>query len=102
MALIRGLGGLFPCPRCLVPKEKLSKIDVPYELRTAESTRETFLAARNAPTKAQEEAIVKKKSLRMVKVQFPNTANILYLSDVFLEFPPSTLLFGPLCCIIIR
>lgn len=36
MALIRGLGGLYPCPRCLVPKDQQLLLAISWPKRCAQ------------------------------------------------------------------
>ncbi len=65
MCLIRGLGGLGPCPVCLVPKGTLSDLKTRYPDRTASATQE--LVTKIEPA-AQKEDVLKKHGLRRVNV----------------------------------
>ena len=67
MCLIRGLGGLCPCPRCLIPKEDLAAPKI-GELRTAEHTCAILNQVEEAPTKAEKEEIVKEFGMRPLLV----------------------------------
>ena len=67
MALIRGLRGLCPCPKCLVPRDKLSDLSHNHELRTAQGIQGIFEKARNLGATARDE-IFKKAGLRDIKV----------------------------------
>jgi hypothetical protein len=68
MNLIRGLGGLFPCPKCLVPKALLSDLGLKFSLRTAEMTRMFHDAASSQKTAKASEFIYKSVSMRPVDV----------------------------------
>jgi len=68
MALIRGAKGHFPCPICLIPREKLSDLSISYPLRTTETMRAVYETANEANTAAEKEIILKGSSLRDVKV----------------------------------
>jgi hypothetical protein len=71
MALIRGLRGLCPCPKCHVPKDKLSDLTQKHKLRTARGTQNIFESAVGLGATAWEE-IFKKHSLRDIKVSLGN------------------------------
>lgn len=68
MALIRGYRGLFPCPVCLVPAEKLADTNLVFARRTAKDAKMLIKRASKASTKAQKEEILKSQSLRDVQV----------------------------------
>lgn len=67
MALIRGLKGLCPCPKCLIPQDKLSDFTQKYDLRTAESTQKSFEEAKSLGVTAKQE-FLKQYGLRNVAV----------------------------------
>jgi hypothetical protein len=67
MSLIRGLKGLCPCPKCLIPQDKLSDFTEKYDLRTQESTQNIFQEARDLGATAKDE-FLKKYGLRDVQV----------------------------------
>lgn len=69
MALIRGLRGLCPCPKCLVPKDELSDLSKTYEIRTTEATMQILTEARTKNATDKEDAL-KKHGLRDVNVSF--------------------------------
>ncbi|KAK0434530.1 uncharacterized protein EV420DRAFT_1623783 [Desarmillaria tabescens] len=50
MVLIRGVNGDAPCPICLVPKLEQYNLEMEYELRTSERTREILQRARGLRT----------------------------------------------------
>ncbi|THV00958.1 hypothetical protein K435DRAFT_818161 [Dendrothele bispora CBS 962.96] len=64
MALIRGLGGLCPCPKCLVPQDKLSDLSNTFELRSPENTHKVFQKVNLCSTQAEKEDLLKQVSLR--------------------------------------
>lgn len=81
MALIRGLHGLCPCPKCFVPNDKLSE-PTNAELRTAAHAHEQLQIANAKPSKTEKEKILKKFSMRPVSactflLTFPRKADIL-------------------------
>jgi len=67
MALIRGLRGLCPCPKCLIPHDKLSDLSQKYELYTARTTQDIFKSAAGLKAAARDD-IFKKHGLRDIKV----------------------------------
>lgn len=67
MSLIRGLKGLCPCPKCLIPQDKLSDFTEKYDLRTQESTQNIFQEARDLGATAKDD-FLKKYGLRDVQV----------------------------------
>jgi hypothetical protein len=80
MALIRGTGGLCPCPICLVPKEKLSDLSHDYPLRTAEAMQAIVNEANQKQYAEQKEELLKQYALRGVDVSsvFKSTCNHLF------------------------
>ncbi|KAJ3858689.1 hypothetical protein EV359DRAFT_51930 [Lentinula novae-zelandiae] len=73
MALIRGLHGLCPCPKCFVPNDKLSE-PTNAELRMAAHAHEQLQIANAKPSKTEKEKILKKFSMRPQNV-FMKLAN---------------------------
>jgi len=71
MNLIRGLNGLFPCPRCLVPKDKLSDLSLRFPLRTAEHTAKVLEAAEGQKRQTEKEKVLKSFSVRPITVHLP-------------------------------
>lgn len=67
MCLTRGLGGLCPCTRCLIPKADLASYTI-AELRTPQLAVEVLAWANAASTIAEKEEILKGHSLRPVFV----------------------------------
>lgn len=67
MTLIRGLRGLRPCPKCLIPKEALSDLSQDHELRTAAKTSQLLEEVANMSVGNREEKL-KAQGLRPVKV----------------------------------
>lgn len=67
MALIRGLRGLCPCPKCLVPKDQLSDLSQVYDLRTAKGTQYLLDEAAEL-IQADKEDLLKSHGLRNVQV----------------------------------
>ena len=68
LALIRGLGGICPCPVCLVEKKTLSKLSNQSELRTIHGTQNLISSAKALSTKAAQNALLKKFGLRPLTV----------------------------------
>ncbi|TFK32476.1 hypothetical protein BDQ12DRAFT_773340 [Crucibulum laeve] len=74
MANICGLGGLAPCPVCLVPRnELLSPVHTVHPLRTQEDTSVTILTALQSTSGVREE-ILKKKGLRPITASTSHNA----------------------------
>ena len=69
MALIWGVGSLFPCPRCLISCDKLGDLSVTAPLRTADHTRATILEAREEDLLGDKEESLKCAGLRDVDVR---------------------------------
>ncbi|KAF5380684.1 hypothetical protein D9757_007079 [Collybiopsis confluens] len=65
MCLIRGFGGLCPCPRCLIPKDELGAGTMGV-LRTAQHALEILSQAEAATTKAEKEEVIKPFGMRPV------------------------------------
>lgn len=70
MAHTRGPKGNFPCPKCLVPREEMTKGEM-YPLRTTKTMKEVYKKAEEADTAGEREEIVKSVSLRFAKVCKP-------------------------------
>jgi hypothetical protein len=68
MALIHEIGSLYPCPICLVPKGMLMDLDRMHTLHTTASMQQVVNDARQAPTKAEGEAILKQHGLQGIMV----------------------------------
>ncbi len=66
MALICGLGGLCPCPVCLVPKDQLKFVTEKWPLRVSKQGQD--ILNNKSLTKKQREVKLKKLSLRPVVV----------------------------------
>ncbi|KZP04009.1 hypothetical protein FIBSPDRAFT_904596 [Athelia psychrophila] len=77
MTLIRGLRGLRPCPKCLIPKEALSDLSQDHELRTAAKTSQLLEEVANMSVGNREEKL-KAQGLRPVK----NVFHLMRYSDV--------------------
>ena len=70
MALIRGgVFSLYPCPRCLVHKDKLGDLSKTAELRTEERMKEVLETARSQRLRTEKEEILKGYGLRDVDVR---------------------------------
>ena len=67
MALIRGSNSDFPCPICLVSKEKMCKGRV-YAVRTTKTMKEVYKKASKLKTVKDRETHLKKYGLRGIKV----------------------------------
>lgn len=68
MALIRGVGSLFPCPRCLIPEAKLGELSASAPLRTTASMKAIIMEARGMRS-GEKEALLKSFGLRDVDVR---------------------------------
>jgi len=68
MALIRGVGSLFPCPRCLISDIKLGDLSARAPLRTAADTKAIIQEAREKEFSGQTEETLKSAGLRDVDV----------------------------------
>ncbi|KAG2115634.1 hypothetical protein DEU56DRAFT_919346 [Suillus clintonianus] len=73
MSLTRGIMSNFPCPICLIPKDKLSSV-MPhnYTLRTSQATATLLIEARAEHRKGQWEVILKSQSICEVDNTFHN------------------------------
>ncbi|KAG2120420.1 uncharacterized protein F5147DRAFT_785151 [Suillus discolor] len=71
MSLTRGMMSNFPCPICLIPKDRLSSV-MPhnYILRTCQAMNDLLIKARAERRKGQREAILKGQSIRDVDNTF--------------------------------
>jgi hypothetical protein len=67
MAAIRGINSHFPCPTCLVPKDKLSSLSSEFPLRTTETMEAVYTSVEGATVGERNEAL-KAVGLRNVKV----------------------------------
>ncbi|KAJ3536941.1 hypothetical protein NM688_g6767 [Phlebia brevispora] len=72
MALTRGVKSLFPCPVCLIPKDRLKYVSDPVVLRTSQEG-EDILA--KSLTKTKREAELKAKGLYGIKNAFWSLPN---------------------------
>ena len=71
MALIRGVGSLHPCPRCLIHHMKLKDLTHVSVLRTTENMKAEVQRARTQRLLKDKEEILKSAGLREVDVRFP-------------------------------
>jgi len=69
MALIRGVGSLVPCPRCLIPEDKLGDHSAKAPLRTTADMKAIILEAQEQHTVNEGEEILKAAGLRDVDVR---------------------------------
>lgn len=69
MALIRGVGSLFPCPRCLISDVEQGDPSSSAELRTAAGTQATIQKAREQQLAGDKEDILMNAGLRDVDVR---------------------------------
>lgn len=69
MALIRGVGSLFPCPRCLIHKHKQGDPLASAPLRTVAGTKATIQEAQGMSLVGDKEEILKAAGLRDVNVR---------------------------------
>ncbi|KAE9407194.1 hypothetical protein BT96DRAFT_963207 [Gymnopus androsaceus JB14] len=77
IALIQGLRGLCPCPKCLIPGTKLSDFNAVYPEQTPQETVSMLNQAKQleSTSKAEAEVILKKYSLRPHINSFFSLAN---------------------------
>jgi hypothetical protein len=68
MTLTRGVRGLYPCPVCLVPWDRLSDLSCHHALRTAEQTQGLLREADTLQTQDAAESLLKDYGLRYMKV----------------------------------
>lgn len=69
MNLIRGTGGLCPCPKCLVPHGLLSNLQLKFPLRTKEHSLKIRQAVGSQRLQRDREMILKAFSMRPVEVK---------------------------------
>ncbi|KAK7436908.1 hypothetical protein VKT23_017983 [Stygiomarasmius scandens] len=69
MALIRGIWGLYPCPKCLVKRDAQFDLSVKANLRTAEHTQQLLYQANNLP-RGQGDQILQDHGLRPIQNVF--------------------------------
>jgi hypothetical protein len=67
MALIRGLRGLCPCPKCLVPKDQLSDLTQHHLLRTGQGVKDLFVEAANLGA-VDKDNLLKEQGLHDIEV----------------------------------
>ena len=67
MALIRGLRGLCPCPKCLVPKDQLSDLTQEHILRTGQGVQDLFSEAADLGA-VDKNNLLKQQGLRDIEV----------------------------------
>jgi len=99
MALIRGVGSLFPCPRCLIPEAKQGDPSARAPLRTAVDTRATIQEARGKRLVGDKEEILKAAGLRDVDVCIYSCFVLLLMTPITERFLEDQQL-GPACCVI--
>ncbi len=58
----------YPCPKCLVPKDKLHHVSKEFPARTSESMKAVIQEASMAPTKAKKEKILQDHGLHDIEV----------------------------------
>jgi hypothetical protein len=68
MALIRGVGSLHPCPRCLIHEDSLGYANKTADLRMTESTKIVLENARSMRYAMDKEDILKASGLRDIDV----------------------------------
>jgi len=68
MSLIRGVRSLWPCPICLVPRDKLSDTSKTFRRRTSEDSQGVVKAARTKISAEEKEDVLKEYGLRDVDV----------------------------------
>ena len=82
MSLIRGLGGKFPCPICMVPRDMQSHFSDKHPLRTSSQSQTMLNAARATSSAKERERQLKASSLRDIEVWcFYSPANLLIVSQ---------------------
>jgi hypothetical protein len=99
MALIRGVGSLFPCPRCLIPELKQGEPSASAPLQTEAGTRATLEEARGKKRAGDKEDILKAAGLRDVDVRphFYYYCSILLLTTSLTECILEDQKLGPTC-----
>ena len=102
MALIRGIGSLFPCPRCLIPEAKQGDHSVSAPLRTEANTKATIQEAREKRLAGDKEGVLKAAGLRDVDVRLCFYYS--HLIPVLTTLPTERVLedqeLGPICRVI--
>jgi hypothetical protein len=78
MALIRGVGSLYPCPRCLVADVDLDSFPNRSQARTAQQTKATIEEAREQDLVGESEEILKDCGLRDIDVRSHFIFNLFY------------------------
>jgi hypothetical protein len=81
MALVRGTGSDFPCPICLVPNTQMYDGST-HPLRTSDNMQKIYNEPAAIQSKTQQEKLLKKYSLRNVKVWEAHNSGI----DSWLNF----------------
>jgi phage-related baseplate assembly protein len=76
MALIRGLRGLFPCPRCLVPSDELTQFMQHYAFRSTVSMKSIVEKANSFVLAGDKEELLKSYGLRSA-----NVSRLIYFLD---------------------
>ncbi|KAK1215109.1 hypothetical protein PQX77_022305 [Marasmius sp. AFHP31] len=79
MCLIRGINSGYPCPKCMVERDKMSNLLKTWAARTAAETMEILNKVITLQKKAQQEGLLKEHSLRLAQ----NTFMLLANSDPF-------------------
>ena len=74
MTLIRGSGGLCPCPRCLVPSASLAEPDRVYPMRDIDHIQDVVLD--EELSKGEKDEILKPLGMRAVVVSLNLHCNI--------------------------
>ncbi|KAI5985055.1 hypothetical protein EDD15DRAFT_2390223 [Pisolithus albus] len=75
MALICGVKSNFPCPICLIPRDRISDFPAQCELRTSENVLKVLQEARSQDTAEKREQILIQQGLRDVDSAFTVVAN---------------------------
>ena len=78
MALIRGVGSLVTCPRCLVPEAQLGTHSARAPLRTTANTKATIEEAWGKQTGGEKEEVLKASGLRDIDVRLCFIVPVLY------------------------
>jgi hypothetical protein len=93
MSGILGSNGNFPCPICLIPKDKQSKLGGSWPRRTSESASALCDHASQQKTKKGSKNVLKTESLRGIVVSTPSidaavitNTDALVLQNTFLIF----------------
>ena len=78
MALIRRVGSLYPCPRCLVAEVDLDNFPSRAQARTAEQTKATIEEVRQQDLVGESEEILKNSGLRDIDVHSHFISELFY------------------------